>query len=86
MLAARADAALGAGGAVVGALVAAKEDVLELDHAGVGEQQGGVIGRHQRATGHHLVAVAGEVIEETGSQLGTALHDVKLIGYSGLAT
>ena len=82
VLAAGPHAALGAGGAVVGALVPAEKDVLELDHAGVGEQQGRVVGRHQGTAGHHLVTVGGKVIEETGSQLGTALHDMKLIGCS----
>ena len=44
VLAAGAHAALGRGGAPVGALLAAQEHVLELHHAGVGEQQGGVVG------------------------------------------
>jgi hypothetical protein len=39
VLAARADAFLGGGGAGVGAFFNAGEDVLELDHAGVGEHQ-----------------------------------------------
>ena len=40
------------GGARVGALFEAGEDVLELHHAGVGEQQRGVVARHQRGRGH----------------------------------
>ena len=58
VLAAGAHAALRARGARVGALLRAEEDVLELDHAGVGEQQRRVVARHQRARGHDGVAVA----------------------------
>ena len=41
------DALLTGGGPEVVALFLAQEDALELDHAGVGEQQGGIVGRHQ---------------------------------------
>ncbi len=48
VLAAGAHAALHGGGAGVAARIAAEEHVLELHHAGVGEQQRGVVAGHQR--------------------------------------
>ena len=48
MLAAGAHAFLRRGGARIGALLDAGEDVLELHHAGVGEHQRRVIVRHER--------------------------------------
>ena len=58
VLAAGAHAFLRRGGARIGALLGAGEDVLELHHAGIGEQQRRVVARHQRARRHDLVAVA----------------------------
>ena len=59
VLAAGADAFLHRGGAAVGALFRPREQVLELDHARIGEQQGGVVARHQRRGRHHAVAAFG---------------------------
>ena len=64
VLAAGAQAGLDRGGAHVGALVFAEEHVLELHHARVGEHQRRVVARHQRARGHHRVALGGEEIEK----------------------
>ena len=64
VLAACAHAALRGGGALVGARFLAEEDVLELHHARIGKQQGGVVARHQRARGHHGVAALGEKFQE----------------------
>ena len=69
VLAAGADAFLRGGGAGVRALFLAGEDVLELDHAGIGEHQGGVVARHQRAGFHDGVTVAGEIVEEGGADV-----------------
>ena len=55
VLAAGADALLRRGGAGVVALLGAKEEVFELVHARVGEQQRGVVGRHQRGRVHAAV-------------------------------
>ena len=55
VLAAGAHALLRGGGAAVRALLQAGEDVLELDHAGVGEQQGRVVVRDERRRGDGLV-------------------------------
>ena len=64
VLAAGADAFLGCGGAVVVALLDAEEDVFELIHPGVGEEQSGVIRGDQRRAGHDSVAVAFEIAQE----------------------
>jgi hypothetical protein len=47
VLAACADALLRGGGAGVAALFRSKEDVLELVHPSIGEEQRGVVGGHQ---------------------------------------
>ena len=60
VLAAGAHAFLRRGGARVGTLVEAEEDVLELVHARVGEQQRRVVVRHQRTGCDDLVAFGGE--------------------------
>jgi hypothetical protein len=49
VLAASANTFLSGGGAGVGAFFNAGENVFELDHAGVGEHQRGVVLRHERA-------------------------------------
>ena len=49
---------------LVGALLAAEKEVLELVHARVGEQQRRVVGRHERRAADDLVALAGEIVEE----------------------
>ena len=74
VLAAGAHAALGADGAVIGAALAAEEGVLELDHAGVGEQQGCIVAGDQGAARHLLVSALGEVVEKAGAKLFAALH------------
>ena len=58
VLAAGADALLRGGGAGVVALLGAEEDVLELVHAGVGEEQRGVVVRDQRGGVHAAMASA----------------------------
>jgi hypothetical protein len=70
VLAAGAHAFLAGGGAGVGALVKAEEHVLELVHAGIGKQQGGIFPRYQRAGGYYLVAFGGEEIQEFLANFG----------------
>ncbi|OPZ06361.1 MAG: hypothetical protein BWZ09_00430 [Alphaproteobacteria bacterium ADurb.BinA305] len=70
VLAAGAHALLRGGGAGVGTLVEAEEHVLELVHAGVGEQQRRVLVRHERAGGHDLVALGFEELEEGVADFG----------------
>ncbi len=64
VLAARAHAALRGHRPVVWALLQAEEHVLELVHAGVGEQQRRVVAGHERARGQRGVALGGEVVDE----------------------
>jgi hypothetical protein len=47
VLAAGADALLRGDGAAVVPVLLAEEDALELDHAGIGEQQGRIVGGNQ---------------------------------------
>ena len=56
VFAAGADAFLAGGGAIVVALLEAEEDVLELVHAGVGEEQRGIVGGDERRAAHDFVA------------------------------
>ena len=64
VLAAGAHALLRAGGAREGRLRLAGEEVLELIHSGVGEQQRRIVERDQRRAGRLLMSAAGEVVEE----------------------
>ena len=48
----------------------AEEDLLELDHPRVDEQQRGIVGRHERRAGPHDVLLAREVVEEAAANLG----------------
>ena len=68
VLAAGAHALLSRRGAPVVALLLAREDALELHHAGVGEEQRGIIVRHERRRAHTPVAVALEVAEKLFTQ------------------
>src|ERR1700738_3719960 len=64
VLATRADAPLARSGADIVTLLLAQEHVLELDHAGIGEQQCGVISRNERARRHDRMAVLAEKLQE----------------------
>ena len=75
VLAAGAHAFLRGGGAGVIALLEAEEHVLELVHAGVGEQQGGVVGGHQRGAADHAVAAFGKEVEKALSDFVTCHGD-----------
>ena len=69
VLAAGAHAFLAGRGATAGAGLLAGEDVLELHHPGVGEQQRRVVVRHQRPRGNDLVIVGGEEVEKRAPDL-----------------
>ena len=64
VLAAGADAFLATGGALVVALLQAEEDVLELIHAGVGEEQRGVANRDERRAAHDPVIFLLEEVQK----------------------
>ncbi len=64
VLAAGADAFLRGGGAGVVAGFETLEDLLELVHAGVGEEQGGVVGRQEGAAADDAVPAGVEEVEK----------------------
>ena len=70
MLASGAQAALHVGRAHVAALVGPKKDLLELHHPAVGEEQRGIIGRHQRRRRNDRMSLRGEVFEEMAADVG----------------
>ena len=74
VLAARAQRLLRRRRALVGALLAAGEHVLELHHAAVDEQQRRVVGRHEARGAHDRVALGLEVLQESFADVG-AFHD-----------
>ena len=74
VLAADAQALLRARRARVGAPLHAEKDVLELDHARVGEEQRRVLLRHQRGALHHGMALPGEVVQEGFSDFVPGRH------------
>src|SRR5438105_2977685 len=72
VLAAGAHAFLGGGGASVVAFLQAKKYVFELIHAGVGEQQRGVVGGDQRRAVHAAMFLALKVAQEHLADLRTS--------------
>ncbi len=75
VLAAGADALLRVGGTLVGPGAGAEEHVLELVHAGVGEQQRRIVVRHHRRRRHKRVAVLlHEKVDELLANLRRAGH------------
>jgi hypothetical protein len=70
----------GHGTTVIPAFVT-KEGILELDHAGVGKQQGGVVPGNQRARGYTLVAALAEELEKGSADLRTGhfFHQIRFL-------
>ena len=62
----------------MGPRLGAGEDVLELHHAGVGEQERRIVVRDERRGGHDLMTVGPEILEEMGANFVTALHGFHL--------
>ena len=79
MLAARTHATLRSRRTVIGAYIVAQKHVLELHHACVGEQQGRVIARYQRAGRKDFMAFAGEKIEKMLSEFSSIHWKAALI-------
>jgi hypothetical protein len=81
VLAAGANASLRCNRSLVISFVEAQEDVLELDHACIGEKQRGIVGRHERRAGNDLVAPLPEEFQKSLAQLiaGHGFHR-KIIG------
>ena len=51
------------------ALLASEKQVLELVHPGVGEEQRGIVVRHERPAGHDAMALRLEVLEKRATEL-----------------
>ena len=83
VLAGHTQALLRVDGARVGALVRAEEDILELHHAGVGEQQRCIPARDKRRGRHGRVAVLDEEVDESLANLGAAEEFHEGSGESG---
>ena len=75
VLAPGADALLRGRRPVVGALLQTEEDIFELVHAGVGEQQRGIVVRHQRGGVHALVSLGFEVAQEHFADFRAGGHE-----------
>ena len=71
VLAAGADALLRAGGTRIVAFFQAEEDILELVHPRVGEQQRRVVGGHEGRAAEHAMPAGGKKVEETLSDFVT---------------
>jgi len=54
----------------IGTPLQVQEDILELHHARVGEQQRGIAGRHQAAAGYYLMILGGKKIEKGLANVG----------------
>src|SRR6185437_8887418 len=59
------------------ALLLANEDVLELHHPGVGEQQRGVVARDEGARGHDRMAALAEEVQKGAAHGGGADRDTR---------
>ena len=83
VLAAGPHAALRTRRADVVALFLAEEQILELHHAGIGEQQRRVVARHQRTGGDLRMPARGEEIEEGPTHLRRAHERRRPVGGLG---
>ena len=75
VLAARANALLRGRRTLVGARLLAGEDVFELVHSCIGEQECRIVLRDERRTRDDSVSVAFEVVQESGADFG-GFHEV----------
>ena len=83
MLAARADAFLRRGGLVVVAFFQAEEDVLELVHARVGEQQRGIVLRDERRGMHLAVPLLDKVVQKPAANFRACQHEDSILNHEG---
>ena len=84
VLAGDAQAALVVDRTLVRARLGADQDVLELDHPRVREQQRRVAGRDQAGAGHDRVTALGEELDEAAADLGGGQRDdARIFGRDG---
>ncbi len=74
VLASSSNASLRRRGPLVRLVFAAKENILELHHAAIGKEQGGIVGRNQRARGNNRVTLGLKKAEKFFANLGY-VHD-----------
>ena len=74
VLAAGADALLAGGGPAVVSLFRAKKDVLELVHACVGKEQGGIVGGNQAAAVHLAMAFLDKKVQKHAANVVSGRH------------
>ena len=79
VLAAGAHAALATDGATIVQAFAPGERVFELHHASVGEEQRGIVARHQRTRRHDAVATAGEEIQVGGAKVASQHRRARVV-------
>ena len=72
VLSSHAHALLRVGSAHIGTLIGAQEDIFELHHTGVGEQQSLVAARNERRRWHKSVTMFAEEIDEILADFGSA--------------
>ena len=90
VLAAGAHAALRARGARIVARLLAEKHILELHHAGIGEQQRRIVARDERTRRHDRMAVLAEKLQEARPdfraghhpQFGVAFHSSSVVSAS----
>ncbi len=61
--------------AVIGALLNTCENILELDHSGIGKHQRRIIAGHKRARRDNLMAVLLEIVQKCRPYLVDATHN-----------
>jgi hypothetical protein len=70
---------LGGRGPFVVAGFKAKEDVFELVHTRVGEEQRGIVGRDERGGMDLFVSVLDEIVQEFTANLGAGEHGKSIL-------
>ena len=83
VLARDAHALLNRGRTLVWALLGANKDILELHHAGIDEEQRGVVRRHQGGTGDGAVASLFKEFKEGPAKVGSFLFG-RILGAGAL--
>src|SRR3569833_2134821 len=70
----RAYATLRGSSPLVGPLILTQKNILELDHAGIGEQQRGIVRGHQRTGRHHFMPLGTKILKKALADFRTGHH------------
>jgi hypothetical protein len=79
VFAAGANAFLRGCGTFIVASFEAEEDVFELIHARVGEEQRGIVGRNERGGMDLFMSVLNEVVQKFAANLGAGEHEKSIL-------